>query len=121
MARRYEPEQERKDFLALKGPWFFLKIKPQTPYGWWATLVWTLIIMAPALPYVLLARSVEGTPEQSWALYALAPWLLLMGLTIWASVRWMLERAEIVRVTFFGKPIGNDDKDGMPRRGRPRG
>ena len=117
MVRRYEPEQDKKDFLALKGPSFLLSIRPQTAFGWWTGLGWTLIVLAPTLPFTMFAQSVKGTPQESWMLYAFPLHLLATGLAIWAMVRWMLDRAEVVKVDVRGKRI---DDAGSVREKRDR-
>lgn len=94
--RRREPRDFKpRDFIAVKGPGR-LQIRPQTPRGWRMTLVWTVALLAPHVPLTVLAVWVDDTPREIWVLLCLAPVLLINGLTIWAMIRWMLNRAEIV-------------------------
>ena len=95
MARRNDMNDEPRDFLAIKGPGR-LKIEPQTKRGWLLGGLWTLLVLLPTVPLVILGAHVDDTPQEYWALLALIPHLALTGLIAWAMVRWMLARADVV-------------------------
>lgn len=94
MARRND-NSEPRDFLAVKGR-FSLHITPQTPRGWRALIGWTIAVILPAVPLVILGIMVDGTPQERWVGWAIVPSLVATGLIIWAMIRWTLARADIV-------------------------
>lgn len=95
MTRRGSENEERRDFLAVKSR-FMLSITPQTPHGWLTGAAWTAAIILPYIPYSIWAAMLDDTPQEHWVGIAMLPMLLLTGLTIWAMVRWMLARADII-------------------------
>ncbi len=100
MSRRSSTRQPEKDFIAFKGP-MTLKITPRTARGRRAGMLWTLVLLLPAAPFMLLAMAVDDTPREHWALIAIVPLLIAEGLLIWAMTRWMLARAEVISVAEF--------------------
>jgi uncharacterized membrane protein YhaH (DUF805 family) len=111
MARRNDTESKLKDFIAFKSA-RSLQIKPQTPRGWWTGLIWTLILLAPSVPLVMLTAWVDETPQEIWVLYAVLPHLLLTGLIAWAMIRWMMARAEIMQRDEKGNWVSNSTSKG---------
>ncbi len=95
MTRREDPYAEPKDFLAVRAP-YSLQITPATPRGWRATLLWVLALLVPHIFLTVWAIAVDETPQEKWVLIALLPILAVNGLTVWAMIRWMLARAEVV-------------------------
>jgi hypothetical protein len=87
--------ETQKDFLAVRGP-RSLHITPQTSRGWRLGAYWLLPIVVPHIALMIWAMSVDDTPQETWVLIAVAPLLLLNGLTIWAMIVWMLRRADVV-------------------------
>jgi hypothetical protein len=105
-----------RDFIAVRAPWT-LSITPQTGRGWRALFVWIGAILAPHLPLVLWAAAVDGTADEKWVMIALVPLLILNGLTVWAMIRWMLKRADVVTAEDI-KRARNNDRPGSNRQGR---
>jgi len=108
MARPDDRDDEPRDFLAVRAP-RSLHITPQTPRGWRASLYWVLALLAPHVPLTISAILLDNTPQETWVLIAVAPILVLNGLTVWAMIRWMLNRADIL------------SSDGTATSGRRRG
>lgn len=102
---------EPGDFIAIRGTWT-LKIVPRTARGRIAAVLWVLLLMLPYVPFILLAVWVDGTPRETWVLWALGPMLLLTALTSWAMIRWMLARATI---------LSPEDFEALARSRRPGG
>lgn len=95
MTRHTDEADPPRDFLAIKGR-FTLNVTPQIPRGWLTGAAWTAAIILPYIPLGLWSASLEGTPRESWILAGVLPVMILTGLTIWAMIRWILARADIV-------------------------
>lgn len=84
-----------KDFVCYKSGWA-MKFVPQTANGWKYTGIWTLILMLPAVPFAVFASAVDDTPQEHWAIWAMIPLFIIIGLLIWQMSKWMLARSDVI-------------------------
>lgn len=88
---------EDKPFVCYKQGWN-IKIMPRNGEGWRALGLWMLALMSPSALLVPLAIKLDDTPREWIVIWALIPFLLIMGAIGIAMVRWMMARSEIVNI-----------------------
>jgi hypothetical protein len=86
---------EDKPFICYQQGWN-IKIMPRNAAGWRAFGLWMLAILMPTFAMIPLAARLDDTPYEYIVVWATVPFLLVMGVTIFAMIRWMKARSEIV-------------------------
>lgn len=87
----------------MDDPWFTyfkgrgkMQISPRNGKGWIATIVFVVLVSAPSL---LLAPFLERS------LWLLAPFFLLLGLIVFAFVRFAIARSERIDLTMTAREL----------------
>ena len=85
---------EDKPFIAYRQGKWNLKIVPRSAAGWRAFGVWLALLMLLTVGFTALVAS---DPDNSvFAIWLTVGFLIVVGLWIWAMIRWMLARSEII-------------------------
>jgi hypothetical protein len=95
--------EEDKPFICYQQSKWMFQITPRNAAGWRAFGLWMVAAMAPALAFTPFAITLEDTPQEHLVLWATIPLLLIMGVIIFAMIRWMKARSQIIDVNAVAK------------------
>ena len=106
---------EDKPFVCYKQGWS-MKIVPRNAAGWRAFWLWILLLV-PLIGIFIATLATE--PGETLELVFVALFLALTGIWVFAMIRWMLARSEVVDLAKLMELKRREEEGRSPAR-RPR-